>query len=591
MLRISVIQSNGFPPATPITHDFDECGGTIGRDDSNVLALPDPGRHISRMQAQVTYDGMRYALTDHGGNPTHLNGRPLGKGVSATLRDGDEIGIAEYTLRVELIREVSRIGSETQPNPFPQSDPLGLFAADRPAAAAPSPAPPPLGPFMASTRDDDPFAVFIPPAAANPSPGLAPTAQPPLPDDPFAAFVPPAHVQPAARPPAASTDPLGIGTLSQPAEASSLDALFGLDKSGAAHDPFAGSPLGDPAFGATPPTSGSDDPLALLGNAARPTAPATARDDSPMLRDAFTPPRLVDDQRPPTPTAAPPRAPASPPSAPLGGVVSWATPDPAPVRPAQVTDSDEPSLREALTQIVPPTPAKASRTRPAIVEAPSGRIDLTVDPSPPGPAPQTADAGADALLAAFARGIGLPMLKPTAGMTPEFMEHIGRMLRESVQGTVELLIARAATKREVRADVTMIVSKHNNPLKFSPDVNFALMQLLTPQGSGFMGPEEAMRDAYDDLRAHQIGFIAGMRAALSSVLTRFTPAELENRLSTKSLLDSVLPANRKAKLWDLYEQRYSEISREAEDDFHSLFGREFLKAYEAQIDQLQRDRN
>ena len=175
-------------------------------------------------------------------------------------------------------------------------------------------------------------------------------------------------------------------------------------------------------------------------------------------------------------------------------------------------------------------------------------------------------------------------------MTPEFMEHIGRMLRESVQGTVELLIARAAAKREVRADVTMIVSMHNNPLKFSPDVNFALMQLLTPQGSGFMRPEEAMRDAYDDLRAHQIGLIAGMRAALASVLNRFTPAELENRLSTKSLLDSVLPANRKARLWDLYEQRYGEISGEAEDDFHSLFGREFLKAYEAQIGQLQRGR-
>ncbi|PKO58097.1 MAG: type VI secretion system-associated FHA domain protein TagH [Betaproteobacteria bacterium HGW-Betaproteobacteria-19] len=275
----------------------------------------------------------------------------------------------------------------------------------------------------------------------------------------------------------------------------------------------------------------------------------------------------------------------------MGGVVSWATPEQAPGRPAPAVDPDERSLREALTQIVSPAPAVTSRAQSAAAEAaPPFPPEVTADPSPPTFTPQTTEAGADALLAAFARGIGLPTLKPAAGMTPEFMEHIGRMLRESVQGTVELLIARAATKREVRADVTMIVSKHNNPLKFSPDVNFALMQLLTPQGSGFMGPEEAMRDAYDDLRAHQIGFIAGMRAALSSVLTRFTPAELENRLSTKSLLDSVLPANRKAKLWDLYEQRYSEISREAEDDFHSLFGREFLKAYEAQIDQLQRDR-
>jgi FHA domain-containing protein len=199
----------------------------------------------------------------------------------------------------------------------------------------------------------------------------------------------------------------------------------------------------------------------------------------------------------------------------------------------------------------------------------------------------TTAAGNDVLLHAFARGIGLNNFVPPEGMTPEFMERIGRLLREAVQGTVELLIARAATKREVRADITMIVSKHNNPLKFSPDVDFALTQLLLPQSGGFMQPDEAMRDAYDDLRAHQLGFVVGMRAALASVLKRFTPDELEARLTAKSLLDSVLPGNRKAKLWDLFEQRYSDISRDAEEDFHSLFGREFLKAYAAQIEQIQ----
>ena len=41
------------------------------------------------------------------------------------------------------------------------------------------------------------------------------------------------------------------------------------------------------------------------------------------------------------------------------------------------------------------------------------------------------------------------------------------------------------------------------------------MQLLrgvpTP---GFRAPAKAMRDAFDDLRAHQLGVMAGMRAAL-----------------------------------------------------------------------------
>ena len=37
-------------------------------------------------------------------------------------------------------------------------------------------------------------------------------------------------------------------------------------------------------------------------------------------------------------------------------------------------------------------------------------------------------------------------------------------------------------------------------------------------------------DAYDDLRAHQQGFMEGMRSALAVVLSRFNPESLEQRL-------------------------------------------------------------
>ena len=76
------------------------------------------------------------------------------------------------------------------------------------------------------------------------------------------------------------------------------------------------------------------------------------------------------------------------------------------------------------------------------------------------------------------------------------------------------------------------------------------------------------------------------RAALAGVLHRFDPAVLEQRLSGKSMLDSLLPMNRRARLWDLYTELYREIASEAEDDFHALFGREFLRAYEEQVERL-----
>lgn len=96
-----------------------------------------------------------------------------------------------------------------------------------------------------------------------------------------------------------------------------------------------------------------------------------------------------------------------------------------------------------------------------------------------------------------------------------------------------------------------------------------------------------MRDAYDDLRAHQFGVMVGMRAALAHVIARFEPAELETKIAARSTFDSLFAAGRKAKLWDQFVALYAGIATEAEDDFHSLFGKAFVAAYEAQMARLQ----
>jgi type VI secretion system FHA domain protein len=146
--------------------------------------------------------------------------------------------------------------------------------------------------------------------------------------------------------------------------------------------------------------------------------------------------------------------------------------------------------------------------------------------------PASAGAPPDALLAALLEGLATPDLRLTT-LTPEGMRLLGQLLREATRGSVELLSARAALKREMRADVTMIGAQKNNPLKFSPTVEAALQHLLGPQVPGFMAPAPAMRDAFDDLRAHQLGVMAGMRAALEGVLGRFDPAQLESQLAQR----------------------------------------------------------
>ena len=129
----------------------------------------------------------------------------------------------------------------------------------------------------------------------------------------------------------------------------------------------------------------------------------------------------------------------------------------------------------------------------------------------------------------------------------------------------------------------MIVAQGNNPLKFLPTPEAAMMQMLGPKMPGFMRTADAMQDAFDDLRAHEIGVIAGMRAALSAVLKRFDPAVLEQRLGKGGLLDALVPNARESRLWNLFSERFHEILLEAEDDFQALFGQAFIKAYEEQV--------
>jgi len=148
---------------------------------------------------------------------------------------------------------------------------------------------------------------------------------------------------------------------------------------------------------------------------------------------------------------------------------------------------------------------------------------------------------------------------------------------------------RATTKSELGAEVTIIHAQRNNPFKFSPDGQAALEQLLRPPLRGFLAGPEAMTDAMRDLVSHAIATVAGMRAAMEGMLHRFAPDELEAKLTAGSMLDNVLPMHRRARLWQLYLQRFQTLRNEAQDDFHTLFGKAFLAAYEQQLERLEHD--
>jgi FHA domain-containing protein len=436
---------------------------------------------------------------------------------------------------------------------------------------------------------------------------------------------------------------------SQPA-ADTLDNLFGLG-GGSAGDPLANSVFGQAA--AQPNMAAHADPLKSLNSITRASGTA-APDTGSELRTPFNlgplaamppvgaPPAAMP-LRPSVPAAAPPAAlplPAGVPAAtaPQGAVLSWNEPSgdsqtvirprsarpgsamapaaglplPDPLSPSSAATVPDDLFADLLGIAAPPPPAAAGAgAMPAPVQPspmqPGSMQAAPVQPAPmqaapvqaapmqaatSRPAARAAVGPADTaeLIAALREGLAVHSL-PIDSLTPEFMRLLGQLVHEATRGTVDLLVARAALKREVRAELTMIVAKENNPLKFSPTVDVALGHLLSPPARGFMPPDRAMRDAYADLRAHQFGFLAGMKAALEGVLGRFDPAVLEGKLTQKkSMLATLVPATRKARMWEAFIELYGQISAEASDDFHELFGKEFLRAYEAYIDRLERDR-
>lgn len=260
---------------------------------------------------------------------------------------------------------------------------------------------------------------------------------------------------------------------------------------------------------------------------------------------------------------------------------------------------------DPLADFLPPVPAPAPTPQEPAAAPPSPvsePVAVRVEPIQSAAAPQppaaiapsampaAAPTASDSeILQALLRGLGLPDLQLNRSGV-QVAETVGAMLREATTGTMDVLMARALTKKESRIDMTMISVSANNPLKFFPNPDSALTQMLTNTMAGYMPPVQAIRGAYDDLKAHELAVIAGMRAALAAVLQRFDPARIEGRLAVPSVMDKMMVSHRKAKLWDRLVVLYCEIAREADDDLQRLYGEKFSEAYEEQVARLRQAR-
>ena len=243
---------------------------------------------------------------------------------------------------------------------------------------------------------------------------------------------------------------------------------------------------------------------------------------------------------------------------------------------------DQPAARTVAESSIPsqpPSPAPSHSRSPITASPPAQER-----PPSPAPVPQPKIVGRDALhhlASAFLEGAGLSEDRVNLQLTPEFMRAFGEAFRIAIEGSIDLLAARSEVKQEFRAGVTIIASSANNPLKFLPNADGVIMQLVGQNFPGFMKPAPAIKEAYDDLRVHQLALMAGIRAAYTEALKRFDPQTMEQKTPKTGVLSAVYDGAHKAALWDEYKRNFSKIKDSAEDDLTAFSGQTFVQAYEA----------
>ena len=215
------------------------------------------------------------------------------------------------------------------------------------------------------------------------------------------------------------------------------------------------------------------------------------------------------------------------------------------------------------------------------------------------PEPQTAPANgpaakepvavtAEDLFDSFLDGLGISRVELHPAIDrPELMMTAGTVLREFVEGTINLLSARANLKNTFRLDQTTVLPRHNNPMKFSENSNDLIKQLLIGTEGEYLGARDAVREANRDLLNHQNAFLDAMNSAFIEFADRFDPDELQEGFD-RTAGSKLFAFMNKSKYWDLYKDLYPIMTEKGGGRFPQMFAEEFVRAYERQVAEYQR---
>lgn len=194
------------------------------------------------------------------------------------------------------------------------------------------------------------------------------------------------------------------------------------------------------------------------------------------------------------------------------------------------------------------------------------------------------------LLDAFMRGLDISRadLHPTTDPYV-VMENAGRVLKEFVDGTADLLSRRGGVKTMFKLDQTTVMPKHNNPLKLAENSRDSMMQLLIGKEGEYLSPVDAVREVCRDLKIHQSAMLEAMMAAIAEYIGRFDPDALQENFDRTLGTKPLLRARNQLKYWQLYCDLYPIMTEQSIGKLPHQFAEDFVRAYQKYISRAERD--
>jgi type VI secretion system protein ImpI len=246
------------------------------------------------------------------------------------------------------------------------------------------------------------------------------------------------------------------------------------------------------------------------------------------------------------------------------------------IEPAKAPDRSEAAPQQADSWLTAPAAPPVEATTRA-VPAPRDPPVLSASSSPLEPEAAAIDA---ALLRRIARAAAIPE-RVFAGRDPDALaDEIGLFIRLTAQNLAQMLSSRAESKTLMRSSSgTMVRAIENNPLKFASSVEEALAIMFDGPTRQYLEARRTIEKSFSDLKTHQVLTYGAMQDALDALFEDLAPERIDHSVDADHGLGRFV-ASRKAKLWDIYVDRWRVKTKRADGRLLDAFMELFAEAYD-----------